>query len=132
MQDDQQIRDLINTWHRATAAGDLETILGLMAEDVVFLIPGVPPMRGRDGFAIGFRKAVQQFRIESHSEVQEIHVSGEWAYCWNLLHVTMIPLIGGNQIRRSGHTLTVLRKNAAGKWVVFRDANMLESESSAG
>jgi len=132
MNDEQQIRDLINTWHRATAAGDLDTILELMAEGVVFLIPGVPPMRGRDGFAAGFRKAIQQFRIESHSAVQEIHISGEWAYCWNLLHVTMIPLLGGNQIGRSGNTLTVLRKNATGKWVVFRDANMLMSEPPAG
>jgi uncharacterized protein (TIGR02246 family) len=131
MKDDQQIRDLIHLWHRATAAGDLDTILKLMAEDVVFLIAGMPPMRGRDAFAAGFLKATQQFRIESGSEVQEIHVSGEWAYCWNFLHVTMIPLLGGNQMRRSGNTLTVLRKGAEGNWVVFRDANMLVPETTA-
>ncbi len=38
--DEQQIRDLIATWLRASASGDLPTILDLMAEDVVFLIAG--------------------------------------------------------------------------------------------
>jgi uncharacterized protein (TIGR02246 family) len=132
MKDEQQIREVITTWQQATAAGDLDTVLKLMAEDVVFLIPGMPPMRGRDGFAAGFRKATQQFRIDSHSEVKEIHVSGDWAYCWNSLHVTMVPLLGGNKIRRSGSTLTVLRKDVGGNWVVFRDANMLVPEPSVG
>lgn len=40
MRDDKQlIRDLIATWQRATAAGDLPQLLSLMAEDVVFLLP---------------------------------------------------------------------------------------------
>ena len=128
MSDEQNIRELITTWHRATAAGDIDTILELMDEDVVFLIPGVTPMRGRDAFAAGFRKVTQQFRIEPQSEVKEILISGDLAYCWNFLQVTMVPIEGGNSNRRSGNTLTLLRKNAEGKWVVFRDANMLAGE----
>ena len=45
----EKIRELINTWLRATAAGDLQTVLGLMAEDVVFLLPGQPPPDAPDG-----------------------------------------------------------------------------------
>ena len=37
---------------RASAAGDVERVLGLMAEDVVFLLPGQPPMRGRETFRV--------------------------------------------------------------------------------
>ena len=33
-------------------------------------------------------------------------------------------------MRRSGYTLTILRKNSAGSWVVTRDANMLTAEPS--
>jgi ketosteroid isomerase-like protein len=40
--DDQSIRDLVAPWHSATAAGDVNTILGLMAEEVVFLVAGKP------------------------------------------------------------------------------------------
>lgn len=127
--DEQLIRELIAAWQTATASGDLPQILELMAEDVVFLIPGQPPMRGRDAFAAGFRKVVEQFHIESTSDIQEIHVTGDWAYCWNHLKVTMTPNAqGASPNSRSGYTLTVFRKNSGGRWVLFRDANLLAAE----
>jgi uncharacterized protein (TIGR02246 family) len=123
--DEQAIRELIATWHRATVAGDLPRLLSLMAEDVVFLTPGQPPMRGREAFAAGFRAAAQKFQIEPHGEIQEISVAGDWAYCWTRLSVTLIPRTSGSAMRRSGHTLTVFRKTAESGWVVLRDANLL-------
>src|SRR2546428_9546443 len=54
MQDDEQaIRQLVATWLSASKAGDTEKVLSLMADDVVFLVPGQPPMRGRAAFAAG-------------------------------------------------------------------------------
>ena len=77
--DEQAIRDLIAAWNRATAAGDAGPLLGLMAEDVVFLTPGQPPMRGREGFMAGFQAALKRFRLSPESEVQELQVMGDWA-----------------------------------------------------
>lgn len=125
MQDDEQaIRELIDAWLRATAAGDTERILGLMADDVVFLVTGQPPLRGKAAFAAG-QGALERFRIESTSEVQEVRVLGEWAYCWNKLSIVVTPLDGGDSIKRAGNTLSILRKQSSGAWVVVRDANML-------
>ena len=123
--DEQQIRDVIATWMRATAAGDLAQILKLMDEDVVFLVMGQPPMRGRDAFAAGFKKALEKFQIESTSDIQEIEVTGDWAYCWNDLQVTMTPHGEGEPMRRRGNVLSIFRKNQEGNWVLFRDANLL-------
>jgi|SRR5688572_24426580 len=128
--DEQAIRDLIATWMRATAEGDLPQILKLMAEDVVFLTPGQPPMRGRDDFAAGFKKAVEQFRIESSSDIQEIRIIGDWAYCWNHLQINMIPRGEGSPMRRSGYTLTLFTRQPDGSWVLFRDANLVMNESA--
>ena len=99
--DEQGIRDLIATWHRATAKADLEQLLSLMAEDVVFLVAGKPPMRGREAFASGFKQASEKFHIESSSDIQEIHVNGDWAYVWNYLVVVMTPKDGGQPQRRT-------------------------------
>ena len=33
-------------------------------------------------------------------------------------------------MRRSGYTLTLLRKEPDGRWVLFRDANLLTPEGS--
>jgi uncharacterized protein (TIGR02246 family) len=126
--DEQAIRELVATWHRATAAGDLQRILSLMAEDVVFLTPGRPPMRGKDAFAAGFRSLIQTHRIESTGTIKEIHVAGDWAHFWAQLSVTTTPL-NGPPTRRTGNTLTIVRKQPDGAWVLARDANMLTVES---
>jgi ketosteroid isomerase-like protein len=41
--------------------------------------------------------------------------------------MTMTPP-KGNIVRRSGNTLSILRKEPDGKWVMIRDANMLAAE----
>ena len=123
--DEQYIRDLVATWMQATIAGDIDRIRPLMSEDVVFLTPGQPPMRGREAFAAGFEKALTRMRIEPSSEIQEVQVLGDWAYCWNHLTVKMTPLQGGSPTQRAGDVLSIFRKKPDGSWVLFRDANML-------
>jgi uncharacterized protein (TIGR02246 family) len=125
--DEQAIRNLVAKWHRATAAGDVDTILGLMAEDVVFLVAGKPPMKGRSTFEKGLRTLLKSHRIESSGDVQEVLVSGDLACCWTLLKVRVTPLSGGSANERSGSTLSILRKQADGSWVLVRDANLLPS-----
>jgi uncharacterized protein (TIGR02246 family) len=125
LSDYESIRALVASWHRATAAEDIPKLLGLMAEDVVFLTPGRPPMRGRDAFADGLRALLQNARIESSAKIQELQVSGDLAYCWTQLLLNVFPRDAGTATRRSGPALTVLRKGADGKWLVFRDANLL-------
>jgi uncharacterized protein (TIGR02246 family) len=71
MSDEKQIRGLIDTWLRVSAAGDINQILPLMAEDVVFLVAGQPPMRGRDAFAASFAGWKDKFRLETSCEVQK-------------------------------------------------------------
>ena len=39
--DERAIRDLVAVWHSATPKGNVDTVLSLMAEDVVFLMSAV-------------------------------------------------------------------------------------------
>lgn len=126
--DEQTIRDLIANWQEATRAGDLPLLLSLTAEDVVFLTPGQPPMRGRDAFAAAVETALQHFHIESRAQIEEIQIAADLAYCWSYLSVTLKPLPNGSPERRAGYALTILRRQPDGSWVVSRDANMLIAE----
>jgi uncharacterized protein (TIGR02246 family) len=123
--DEQAIRNLVAEWHRATAAGDVEAVLRLMSEDVVFLVAGQPPMRGRSTFEQGLRGLLAAHRIVSTNEIQEIEVAGNLAYCWSVLNVRITPNTGGNTVVRSGSAVSILRKQANGSWLVVRDANLL-------
>ena len=124
--DEQAIRDLISNWLKFTSAGDIDAILRLMAEDVVFLRPGQPPMKGREAFASGLKAALPQLSIQGTADIQEIQVIGNIAYCWNHLTVTMTPRTGNQPaMTHSGNILSIFRKEPAGNWVLWRDANML-------
>jgi uncharacterized protein (TIGR02246 family) len=123
--DEQAIRNVVAQWHDAATAGDVASVLRLMAEDVVFLVAGHPPMIGRDAFAHGFRSVLATHRIASTGQIQEVEVSGDLAYCWASLEVRITPVGGGDTVLRAGNALSILRKQADGSWLVVRDANML-------
>ena len=122
--DEDEIRQLVATWMSATRAGDIDTVLSLMADDAVFLVPGQAVMRKEDfAAAARARPGADAPCFEGESEIMEIVVTGEWAYMWTRLTV-VVNMPGTTPARRAGHTLSVLRKQH-GRWVLARDANLL-------
>ena len=126
--DEQAIRSAVQTWMQASADGDLLRVLALMDDEVVFIGPGRPPMRGKDAFAAASKGMAWKVRIEGSSDIQEVRVFGDWAYVWTQLTIAMRPVEGGAPTHRSGPGLSVWRKKPDGAWVIFRDANMVTTE----
>lgn len=124
--DEKSVRELIARWHRATAIGDVPTILNLIARDAIFLVAGRPPIQGRDAFEAGLRELLRTHRIDSTGNVQEVMVSGELAYALTALKVNLTPLAGGDTLTRSGAAMSLF-KRCDGGWVLVRDANLLPS-----
>jgi len=122
--DEHEIREVVTSWLEATKAGDVEGVLKLMADDVVFLAPGQPPMRKADFAAAASQGRQGAPQIDGVSEIQEIKVLGDWAFLWTRLKVTVTPPNGAAPIVRAGHTLSILQKQD-GKWLLARDANLL-------
>lgn len=121
-EDEQAIRNVIDQWMEASRTGDLATVLDLMTDDVVFMVPGAEPF-GKDAFAAA-SMAMKDIRLEGSSEVVEIVLLGDWAYLRNHIDMTATPPTGA-AIRRSGYTLTIVRKCGDGRWRLARDANLL-------
>src|SRR5919204_3980125 len=128
-EDERAIHELVATWMSASQAGDVKTVLGLIADDALFMVPGREPF-GKEAFAAGSEE-MKDVRMEGSSEIREVLVLGDWAYLRNHITVTMTPP-GGEAVRRSGYTLTILRKDADGRWRLFRDANLLAPERASG
>ena len=128
-QDEQAIRALVATWMEATRTDDLDRILELIDDDVVFIGAGRPVMRGKAPFVELSRARQGKARVDGRVEVQEVRVFGDWAYVWNQLAVTVTPEGGGDPMRMAGPSMSILRKKPDGRWVVFRDANMVTQES---
>ena len=122
--DEREIREVHSTWIDAVNAGDLDRLLTLMADDVVFLNPGQAPF-GRDGFSANFSAAHQQVRIRCISELEEVVVVGEVAYTRSRDSLSVIPRAGGETMQLAGDRLTVYRKHPDGRWLLARDAHTL-------
>src|SRR5262245_27383132 len=90
--DEREIRQLVSTWMAATKAGDVETVLSLMADDVVFLIPGKPAMRKADFTALARAQSGHTApKLDGISDIQEIKILGDWAFMWAKLTVVATP-----------------------------------------
>ena len=85
--DERAIRSLVDEWMAATRAGDLPAVLKLMADDVIFMVPGRPPF-GKEEFAAG-SAAMKDVHIDGRSDIQELHVMGGWAFLRNFIDLTM-------------------------------------------
>jgi uncharacterized protein (TIGR02246 family) len=125
--DERAIRDLVETWMEASKAGDTATVLSLMSDDVVFMVPGHEPF-GRQAFAAA-SAGQSEYRIDGRGEIRELQVLGDWAWLRSHLDITMIPPVG-QPVRRAGWTLTILRKQPDGRWLLTRDANLLAVQPS--
>jgi uncharacterized protein (TIGR02246 family) len=126
-EDERAIRDLVATWMEASRAGDTGTVLGLMTDDVVFMVPGREPF-GKEAF-VALSRGMKNARMEGTSDIRELKILGDWAYLRNHIAVTMTPPGSAAPVRRAGYTLTILRKEPDGRWRLARDANLLTEAS---
>jgi uncharacterized protein (TIGR02246 family) len=121
-EDERAIRDLVETWMSATRKGDIETVLNLIDDDVIFMVPGKMPF-GKEAFA-AVSRGMTNVRFEGRSHIEELKILGNWAYLRNHIDMTITPEQGA-PVHRAGYTLTILRKREDGRWVLARDANLV-------
>jgi uncharacterized protein (TIGR02246 family) len=122
--DELQIRKVHSTWIDAVNTADLDRLLTLMTDDVVFLNPGEQPL-GREEFPAKFSGAHERLRIQCTSELVEVVVGGGVAYTRSKDALTVTPRDGGETMRLAGYRMTVYRKQSDGRWLLARDAHTL-------
>jgi len=120
--DERAIRELVERWMEASKAGDTAAVLGLMTDDVLFMVPGREPF-GKDEFRTA-SESMRELKMDGRADIQEIEVNGDTAWLRNRIEVTLTPQ-DKEPLHRSGYTLTILRKGDDGRWRLFRDANLV-------
>jgi uncharacterized protein (TIGR02246 family) len=120
--DERAIRNLVALWMKASEAGDVDTVLSLMADDVIFMVPGREPF-GKEAFHTA-SAGMKNVRLTGTSSIREIKVLGDWAFIRNYIEITITPS-DGDAMQRRGYTLSILRKQTDGRWVLWRDANLV-------
>jgi uncharacterized protein (TIGR02246 family) len=83
--DEQAIRELVSIWMKASEVGDINTVLSLMADDVIFMVPGREPF-GKEQFRAA-SEGMKNARMAGTSDIREIKVLGDWAYIRNYIEI---------------------------------------------
>lgn len=127
MTPEQSIREWLDQWLRASSVGDYQSMLPMLAEDMVFLVPGAPPF-GKKEFQAAWEGPMKGARIQSHADLEECIVTGDYACTRTRLSVT-IATADGTASSAKGYTLSLFRKQSDGRWLLARDANLLTPEN---
>lgn len=120
--DERAIRQVVETWMVASKRGDTATVLDLMTDDAIFMVPGQEPF-GKAAFAAA-SKGMEGMKLDGKSEIVELKILGDWAFVRNHIDIAVTPP-NGSTVHRAGYTLTLLHKEADGQWRLARDANLL-------
>ena len=123
--DKQVIRESVESWLDASKRGDGARMIELLADDVLFIVPGREPF-GKDEFAAANREQMKDMQMDASIDIREIEVAGPWAWMRSFLEITFTR--DGKTAKHSGHILTIWQKNSAGRWVIKRDANFVTSQ----
>jgi uncharacterized protein (TIGR02246 family) len=123
--DKHAIREAVERWLEASKQGDTNTLLSLLADDVIFITPQREPF-GKEAFA-GGGDEMKTMKMEADIDIKEIEVAGDWAWMRSFLKVSFTPA-GGDPTKHSGHILTILQRQPDDQWVIKRDANFVRPE----
>ena len=125
-QDDKQaIRESVEAWLAASKKGDLSTMLNLLADDVLFVVPGKEPF-GKKEFAAANQAQMKEVEMDARIDIKEMEVAGDWAWMRSFLTLTFTR--DGKSAPHSGHILTIWQKQPGGHWVIKRDANFVKPD----
>jgi uncharacterized protein (TIGR02246 family) len=126
-EDARQIRRRVDSWIAASKAHDLPALMGMMTDDVVFMTPGRAPF-GKTEFAADVERT-KGVAVDARAELHEIDVFGPRAYIRNQVRGELTSP-GQASKRVSGCAMSVLRKEADGRWRIARDANLVMPEQA--
>ena len=118
-----------STAHRAHQAyveainsNNLDSVLGMLTSDVVFLSANEPVMVGKAAVRHWLEGYIAAYRTHWDKPVQEFVVAGDWAFERYSYTSTDTARTGGTVVRDTGWGLLLYHHDADGKWRVARDA----------
>lgn len=125
--DPAAVRQSIDSANRAGLEafnkGDIGPMLANYDDQAVFMMPGIPAMRGRAAVEAGLKEMMGQVDIRDMSfATDDVLVGGDYAIETGRFKWMAGPK-GGKLAPDSGKYLTVWRRQGDGSWKIVRDIN---------
>ena len=109
---------------KSALASDVDAIVSQWSDDFVVIPPAGPIVRGRSANAAIVEKGKEQMKafepIEYVVQIEELTVSGDYAFEWGTFRGAARPLSGGSNVTYSGKLLRILQRQLDGSWKMHR------------
>lgn len=125
-EDEQSIRRLGDEWEKAVEARDLDRILSLVTDDVVFMPPGAPAIEGKRALEETYRAFFARYSIKQTFAPEEIKISGDWAFTRGADVLTLVPLDGNLPVVVRARGISILKRDESGSWQFARGITNLD------
>jgi len=113
----QVIREAYNQFEEAFFRGDAAMLAEIYTEDAEWLVPGVPPIRGRESIAAAWKNILGSGGNRVRVDVHEVAENGDWAF-----EIGEFTATGPNgQTINSGKYMVIWRRDGLGNWRAYRD-----------
>jgi tryptophan-rich sensory protein len=106
----------------AINSNNLDTLLGVLTDDVVFMPPNDKPRIGKSAVGPWIGEYLRTYHTHWDKPVQEFIVSGDWAFERYAYTSIDTPVQGGAPIVDTGWGLVIYHHDRDGRWRVARDA----------
>ena len=107
----------------AALRGDAtDSLLVLMAEDVIIMPPNEPALKGKAAVRTWYGQFVKQMRTSSLKVTnRELFIGGDYATEVAGFEWTLVPVAGGAPITDRGSYMQLWRREANGRWAFSRE-----------
>ncbi|RFB76326.1 YybH family protein [Methylovirgula sp. 4M-Z18] len=105
----------------ALNGGDTGAWVALFAEDGVQMPPNAPANIGMAMIGAWSKALLSHFQVEFALAVDEVRVSGDWAFERGGYTIGLNAAAAGSVMRDSGKYITIYQKSATGIWRMARD-----------
>jgi ketosteroid isomerase-like protein len=111
----------------AINSNNLDSLSGMMTDDVVFLAAHSAPIMGKAAVREWAKGYLDAYSTHWDKTTQEFKVAGEWAFERYSYKSTDTPKAGGAPVVDTGWGLVIYHHDSDGKWRVARDAFSTEA-----
>jgi ketosteroid isomerase-like protein len=119
---DTNARRAHEAYTSAINSNNLELLVAMFTDDVVFLSPNEPAVIGKAAVRAWSAEYLKAYKIHWDKAVKEFAVAGEWAFERYSYQQNDKPRGGGASVTDTGKGLIVYHHDSDGKWRVARDA----------
>jgi ketosteroid isomerase-like protein len=119
---DATARKAFDNYVAAINSNNLDSLMGMLTDSVVFLSPNEPALVGKAAVRPWGDAYLKAYHIHWDKTSQEFTMAGEWAFERYSYRSTDTPRAGGAAAQDAGKGLVIYHRDPDGKWRVARDA----------